>query len=105
MGRPAARQVDTGLSARRQRCQHDSGNTGKAGGPLLKLNPLANMTAADVWTYITEHQVPYNPLHGKGMRSIGCEPCTRPTLPHEHERAGRWWWEEATKRECGLHLK
>ena len=84
--------------------QQDSGNTGK-GGALLKLNPLANMTAADVWTYITDNQVPYNPLHEKGFRSIGCEPCTRATLPHEHERAGRWWWEEATKRECGLHLK
>jgi phosphoadenosine phosphosulfate reductase len=84
--------------------QHDGGNTGK-GGPLIKLNPLANMTAGDVWTYISEHQVPYNPLHEKGLRSIGCEPCTRATLPHEHERAGRWWWEESTKRECGLHLK
>jgi phosphoadenosine phosphosulfate reductase len=83
---------------------HDNGSTGK-GGPLIKLNPLANMTASDVWAYIVEHQVPYNPLHEKGFRSIGCEPCTRATLPHEHERAGRWWWEEATKRECGLHVK
>jgi phosphoadenosine phosphosulfate reductase len=83
---------------------HDGGNAGK-GGALIKLNPLANMTAADVWAYIVEHQVPYNPLHEKGFRSIGCEPCTRATLPHEHERAGRWWWEEATKRECGLHVK
>jgi phosphoadenosine phosphosulfate reductase len=84
--------------------QHDAGNLGRS-GPLIKLNPLANMTANDVWAYIVEHQVPYNPLHEKGMRSIGCEPCTRATLPHEHERAGRWWWEEATKRECGLHVK
>lgn len=72
---------------------------------LVKVNPLARFTANDVWAYVTEHQVPYNPLHEKGFRSIGCEPCTRATLPHEHERAGRWWWEEATKRECGLHLK
>ncbi|HMJ12814.1 MAG TPA: phosphoadenylyl-sulfate reductase [Polyangiaceae bacterium] len=84
--------------------QHDSGNVGKSGA-LIKLNPLANMTADEVWTYIVDQQVPYNPLHEKGFRSIGCEPCTRAVLPHEHERAGRWWWEEATKRECGLHVK
>jgi phosphoadenosine phosphosulfate reductase len=82
----------------------DATHTGIEGG-LLKLNPLARLTAQEVWTYIAEHQVPYNPLHEKGFRSIGCEPCTRPVLPHEHERAGRWWWEEATKRECGLHVK
>jgi phosphoadenosine phosphosulfate reductase len=82
----------------------DASHSGKAGA-LIKLNPLASMTLDQVWTYITEHHVPYNPLHEKGFRSIGCEPCTRPVLPHEHERAGRWWWEEATKRECGLHVK
>ena len=73
--------------------------------PLLKLNPLANWTLSQVWAYISEHEVPFNPLHERGFRSIGCEPCTRAVLPHEHERAGRWWWEEATKRECGLHIR
>jgi phosphoadenosine phosphosulfate reductase len=47
--------------------------------------------------------VPYNALHERGFISIGCEPCTRAVRPGEHERAGRWWWEEETKKECGLH--
>jgi phosphoadenosine phosphosulfate reductase len=71
---------------------------------LMKFNPLANWTSAQVWEYIRENDVPYNPLHDIGFRSIGCEPCTRATNPGEHERAGRWWWEEATQRECGLHV-
>jgi phosphoadenosine phosphosulfate reductase len=73
--------------------------------PLLKLNPLTNWSLSQVWAYISELEVPFNPLHERGFRSIGCEPCTRAVLPHEHERAGRWWWEEATKRECGLHIR
>jgi phosphoadenosine phosphosulfate reductase len=73
-------------------------------GPLVKLNPLAAWSSAQVWQYIREERVPYNSLHTKGFISIGCEPCTRPPLPGEHERAGRWWWEDSTKRECGLHL-
>jgi len=75
------------------------------GHPLIKFNPLLNWKSAQVWDYIEAHQVPYNPLHSKGFVSIGCEPCTRPILPHEHERAGRWWWEESTKKECGLHVE
>lgn len=73
------------------------------GQELVKFNPLANWSAAEVWRYIREHDVPYNPLHDRGFRSIGCEPCTRATHPGEHEREGRWWWEEATRKECGLH--
>jgi phosphoadenosine phosphosulfate reductase len=72
--------------------------------PLVKLNPLADWSSAQVWEYIRAHGVPYNELHDKGFVSIGCEPCTRPLRPGEHERAARWWWEDATKRECGLHL-
>jgi phosphoadenosine phosphosulfate reductase len=72
--------------------------------PLVKLNPLADWTSGQVWEYIRAHGVPYNELHDKGFVSIGCEPCTRPLRPGEHERAARWWWEDATKRECGLHL-
>ncbi len=75
-----------------------------ADGRILKLNPLAEQSLADVWTYLRDEQVPYNPLHDQGFVSIGCEPCTRPPRPGEHERAGRWWWEDSTKRECGLHL-
>ncbi|MDW7732682.1 MAG: phosphoadenylyl-sulfate reductase [Methanolobus sp.] len=72
-------------------------------GTLIKFNPLANRTSKQVWDYIRENNVPYNELHEKGYVSIGCEPCTRPILPGQHERKGRWWWEEATKKECGLH--
>jgi phosphoadenosine phosphosulfate reductase len=70
---------------------------------LVKFNPLANWSSADVWRYIRMNDVPYNPLHEKGFVSIGCEPCTRAVLPNQHEREGRWWWEEATLKECGLH--
>ena len=73
--------------------------------PLVKFNPLANWTSAQVWEYIRERNVPYNPLHKQGYISIGCEPCTRPILPNQHEREGRWWWEDATKKECGLHRR
>ncbi|NLC09473.1 MAG: phosphoadenylyl-sulfate reductase [Gammaproteobacteria bacterium] len=70
---------------------------------LYKFNPLANMTSEDVWNYIRALELPYNPLHSKGYSSIGCEPCTRPILPNQHEREGRWWWEQAEQKECGLH--
>jgi phosphoadenosine phosphosulfate reductase len=83
--------------------QEDAGFKG-LDGELIKLNPLANWTSARVWSYIREHEVPYNELHDRGFISIGCEPCTRATNPGEHERAGRWWWEDETRRECGLHV-
>jgi phosphoadenosine phosphosulfate reductase len=70
---------------------------------LIKFNPLSHWTSADVWMYIRSYEVPYNPLHEKGFVSIGCEPCTRAVLPNQHEREGRWWWEDAGKKECGLH--
>ena len=72
---------------------------------LVKFNPLADWTSADVWNYIREREVPYNPLHDRGFVSIGCEPCTRPVGPHQHERLGRWWWEDAAQKECGLHAQ
>ncbi len=72
-------------------------------GKLIKFNPLANWGSKQVWDYIRENNVPYNKLHEKGYVSIGCEPCTKPILPGQHEREGRWWWEDATKKECGLH--
>ncbi|MDD5034461.1 MAG: phosphoadenylyl-sulfate reductase [Methylococcaceae bacterium] len=71
--------------------------------PLYKFNPLANWASSQVWDYIEAYDVPYNELHAKGYISIGCEPCTRSILPNQHERAGRWWWEDAAKKECGLH--
>jgi len=71
---------------------------------LIKFNPLVNQSSAQIWDYIEAYQVPFNALHQQGYISIGCEPCTRAVLPNQHERAGRWWWEDATKKECGLHL-
>ena len=73
--------------------------------PIEKFNPLANWRGEDVWAYIRERGVPYNALHDRGFVSIGCEPCTRAIGPHEHERSGRWWWEDTTKKECGLHAQ
>lgn len=70
---------------------------------LIKFNPLANWTSAQVWEYIRKNNVPYNKLHNQGFISIGCEPCTRAVLPNQHERLGRWWWEEAADKECGFH--
>ncbi|MBU2887086.1 phosphoadenylyl-sulfate reductase [Gilvimarinus agarilyticus] len=75
----------------------------RAGETLTKYNPLANWSSEEVWAYIRAYEVPYNPLHDRGFISIGCEPCTRPVGPGQHEREGRWWWEEDTKKECGLH--
>ena len=74
-----------------------------ADNTLYKFNPLAQMSSEDVWAYIRMLELPYNSLHESGFISIGCEPCTRPVLPNQHEREGRWWWEEATQKECGLH--
>ena len=71
--------------------------------PLYKFNPLAQMTSEEVWGYIRMLEIPYNALHERGYISIGCEPCTRPVLPNQHEREGRWWWEEEAHKECGLH--
>jgi len=70
---------------------------------LIKFNPLLNWRSSQVWDYIEAWQVPFNELHQHGYISIGCEPCTRPVLPNQHERAGRWWWEGEQKKECGLH--
>ncbi|MBX2857591.1 MAG: phosphoadenylyl-sulfate reductase [Cellvibrionaceae bacterium] len=75
----------------------------RPGATLLKYNPLANWSSQQVWGYIRSHNVPYNPLHDRGFASIGCAPCTKSIGPGQHEREGRWWWEEATKKECGLH--
>jgi phosphoadenosine phosphosulfate reductase len=71
--------------------------------PIVKFNPLANWTSQQVWQYIRALDVPFNPLHEKGFVSIGCEPCTRAVLPNQHEREGRWWWENSADKECGFH--
>lgn len=69
---------------------------------VWKVHPLASWSEDEVWRYIVGHDIPYNPLHDVGYRSIGCIPCTRPTLPDEEERAGRW--ADSDKLECGIHL-
>jgi phosphoadenosine phosphosulfate reductase len=72
---------------------------------LYKIQPLLHWTDDMVDAYIDRHHVPYNKLHDKGFLSIGCAPCTRAVAPGEDARAGRWWWEDASKKECGLHAE
>ena len=75
------------------------------GNGLEKFNPLADWSEKEVWTYIKQHAVPYNALHDKFYPSIGCAPCTRAISLGEDIRSGRWWWENADTKECGLHVK
>ena len=70
---------------------------------LIKVNPLFDWTRERVLAFIREHAIPYSPLHDQGFGSIGCAPCSRAVAPGEPERAGRWWWEQEHKKECGLH--
>ena len=70
---------------------------------LFKFHPLLDWTFEQVKQYVKEHNVPYNPLHDRGFVSIGCQPCTRAIQEGEDFRAGRWWWEDNSKKECGLH--
>lgn len=70
---------------------------------LYKYNPLLHWTTEEVKNYVTKKGIPYNVLHDKGFISIGCAPCTRAVKEGEDFRAGRWWWEDASKKECGLH--
>ena len=70
---------------------------------VVKVNPLLNWTKGQVWKFILDHDVPYNPLHDQGYPSIGCWPCTRAVKPGEDDRAGRWSGQQ--KKECGLHVQ
>lgn len=74
-------------------------------GGLLKINPLTYWTEQDVWAHAETNRLPINRLHRQGYPSIGCAPCTRAIQPGEHQRAGRWWWENPEHRECGLHRR
>lgn len=71
---------------------------------IIKFHPLLSWTWGQVKQYVSRNDVPYNPLHDKGFVSIGCAPCTRAIKPGEDFRAGRWWWEDNSKKECGLHI-
>jgi phosphoadenosine phosphosulfate reductase len=77
----------------------DQATTGR-----IKINPLADWTWGDVWHYIQQNKVDYNPLHDEFFPSIGCAPCTRAISLGEDFRAGRWWWEDESAKECGLHV-
>ena len=72
-------------------------------GKILKVNPILNWSSEEIWDYINDNSVPYNKLHDVGYPSIGCAPCTRAVRPGEDERAGRWWWESESDKECGIH--
>lgn len=70
---------------------------------LTKVNPLIHWTTEEIWKYIRTNRVPYNVLQDRGFVSLGCQPCTRAVKEGEPFRAGRWWWEDSSKKECGLH--
>ncbi len=72
-------------------------------GGIVKINPIVDWTWDEVQDYVREHKLPYNHLFDRGFLSVGCAPCTRPVRAGEHPRAGRWWWEQAEHKECGLH--
>lgn len=93
----------TGL--RRQQSEHRQQVAGRVvdGDGRVKFSPLADWELGDVWHYVAEHGVPYNPLHDQFFPSIGCAPCTRAISLGEDIRAGRWWWEQGDTKECGLH--
>ena len=73
-------------------------------GRMLKINPILDWTIDQVWDYVRKNDVPYNKLHDMGYPSIGCAPCTRAVEEGEDPRAGRWWWEQGSDKECGIHF-
>ncbi|MCX6379545.1 MAG: phosphoadenylyl-sulfate reductase [Armatimonadetes bacterium] len=105
------KQVAEGYSAWITAIRRDQTHARKSAGivewdskfQLVKVNPLANWTKRDVWQYITDHDVPYNPLHDVGYPSVGCKPCTHSVGVGDDDRAGRW--ANSTKTECGLHTR
>lgn len=94
----------TGIRAEQSLNRHDmSAIEWDEQNQLIKYHPIFSWSLEEVKTYIKENNIPYNPLHDRGFPSIGCAPCTRAVQPGEDFRAGRWWWEDSSKRECGLH--
>ncbi len=95
----------TGLRAEHSIDRHDMPQLEwDEGNQVIKYHPLLHWTFDEVKQYINDNNIPYNPLHDKGFVSIGCAPCTRAIRPGEDFRAGRWWWEDSAKKECGLHV-
>lgn len=94
----------TGLRAEHSSARHDLPQIEwDEVNQIIKYHPILNWTTSQVIDYIRQFNIPYNPLHDRGFVSIGCAPCTRAIKPGEDFRAGRWWWEDANKKECGLH--
>lgn len=92
---------DQGVTRERAvKIEVDSGH-----GGIIKINPLADWSQERIWEYVKTNHLPYNRLFDRGYTSIGCEPCTRPVQPGDDARAGRWWWENAEHKECGLHVR
>ncbi len=75
-----------------------------AHGGIVKVNPLADWSHDEVWQFVRSHRIPVNRLHAQGYPSVGCEPCSRAVGAGEDVRAGRWWWENAETKECGIHV-
>jgi phosphoadenosine phosphosulfate reductase len=95
----------TGLRAEHSASRHDMPQVEwDESNQIIKYHPILHWTTKEVKDYINEFNIPYNILHDRGFVSIGCAPCTRAIKPGEDFRAGRWWWEDNTKKECGLHV-
>jgi phosphoadenosine phosphosulfate reductase len=95
----------TGLRAEHSADRHDMPQVEwDESNNVIKYHPILHWTTEEVKQYISQNNIPYNPLHDRGFVSIGCAPCTRAIRPGEDFRAGRWWWEDNTKKECGLHV-
>ena len=95
----------TGLRAEHSADRHDMPQVEwDESNQVIKYHPILHWTTEEVKQYINQNNIPYNPLHDRGFVSIGCAPCTRAVKPGEDFRAGRWWWEDNTKKECGLHV-
>jgi phosphoadenosine phosphosulfate reductase len=95
----------TGIRAEQSNNRHDMPMVEwDEANQVIKIHPLLSWTWGQVKQFVSRNDVPYNPLHDKGFVSIGCAPCTRATKPGEDFRAGRWWWEDSSKKECGLHI-
>ena len=95
----------TGLRAEHSANRHDMPQVEwDESNHIIKYHPILHWTTEEVKAYINENNIPYNILHDRGFVSIGCAPCTRAIKPGEDFRAGRWWWEDNSKKECGLHV-
>ena len=94
----------TGLRRDQSEARSDIPKVDRGPNGRVKICPLADWSAGRVEEYLARHNVPLHPLYALGYTSIGCAPCTRAIEPGESERAGRWWWEEDAKKECGIHF-